>query len=217
MKLLLTSAGLTTPEISQKLRKLHGKEPTQTMVAFIPTAANLEPGNKSWLIDDLKDLKEEGYQVDLVDFSALPKKIWLERLKAADVIQVGGGNTLHLAHWARCSGFAEELPNFLKDRVYVGISAGSMLVGRTFGLWPYDEAELARSIGEDPGFKGLGLVDFSIEPHLNNEAFPEVNKVQVESYHQTTGEKVFLLDDTSAVVVDGNSIEVIGNENYAFG
>ncbi len=217
MKLLLTSVGLTTPEIKQKLRDLHGKDPKDILVAFIPTAANLEPGDKWWLIGDLQNLKEEGYQVDLVDISALPKQIWLERLQAADVIEVGGGNTYHLAHWAKTSGFADQLPGLLKNRIYVGISAGSMLICRTFGVWAYNESELPEKIGEDPGDKGLALVDFSIEPHLNNEAFPEVNKAQVEEFHQKTHEKVYLLDDTSAVVIDEAKVEVIGNENYSFG
>lgn len=216
MKLLLTSAGLTTSKLQQKLIELAGKPAAQLHVAFIPTAANLEPGDKDWLIKDLRILQDDGYKaVDLVDISALPQKVWMPRIEAADIIFVGGGNTHHLLYWAHQSGFAQELPRLLESRVYVGVSAGSILAGTSLGYWS-DEATVAQAIGEDPGNDGLGLVDFAVEPHLGNPDFPEINQERAKTFSQQISKKVYLLDDTSAVVVNGDQFSVIGKENYQF-
>ena len=82
MKLLLTSAGLTNQTIVKALDELVGKPLDQLKIAFIPTAANLEEGDKGWLIDDLRRLSFLKFkEIDIVDISALPKEIWLKRLK----------------------------------------------------------------------------------------------------------------------------------------
>ena len=100
MKLLLTSAGLTNQTIVKALDELVGKPLDQLKIAFIPTAANLEEGDKCWLIDDLRRLSFLKFkEIDIVDISALPKEIWLKRLKKTNILFVEGGNTYHLIHW----------------------------------------------------------------------------------------------------------------------
>jgi peptidase E len=66
MKLLLTSNGLSNDSIAKAFAELIGKDPKDAKVAFIPTASNLERGNKSWLIDDMYRIKEQGYAVEVV-------------------------------------------------------------------------------------------------------------------------------------------------------
>ena len=53
MKLLLTSGGITNKSIADALFELVGKKPEDTALVFIPTAANVETGDKSWFINDL--------------------------------------------------------------------------------------------------------------------------------------------------------------------
>jgi peptidase E len=73
MKLLLTSGGLTNESISDVLFDLVGKKPEETSVVFIPTASNVETGDKDWLIDDLKNLQKQNFkQIDIADISAVP-------------------------------------------------------------------------------------------------------------------------------------------------
>ena len=43
---------------------------------------------------------------------------------------MGGGNTGYLSYWLQQSGFADKLPDLLRDTVYVGVSAGSAMVTR---------------------------------------------------------------------------------------
>ncbi len=216
MKLLLTSAGLMTLELRKSLADLIGKPASESTVVYVPTAANLEPHDKRWLIKDLRILVEEDYKViDIVDISALPKSVWLPRLGLADAIIFGGGNTHHLLYWIRQSGLVDELPKLLKKAVYMGISAGSIVAGPSLALVT-DEAAPAKAIGEDPGDKGLGLVPFVIEPHFKNAYFPMSNQAQVEGFAKRSGLVSYLLDDTSAVIVRDDTTTVVGEEHYRF-
>ena len=77
-------------------------------------------------------------------------------------IYFDGGDATYLCHWMRVSGLADLVPS-LPDMVWVGVSAGSMVmtprIGSYFVEWP-----------SAPDDRTLGVVDFSIFPHL--DAFP---------------------------------------------
>ena len=199
MKLLLTSAGLRNKTIVQSLQDLVEKPFAELSVAFIPTAANIENGDKSWLMEDLVAVHQLGWKsFDIVDISALSEEVIRRRLEVVDVVVVGGGNTYHIMSWINKT-YIQEL---LSSKIYVGISAGSMITTKEvqFG-WDrdiYDE-----EIAVDKG-KGLGLVNFHIFPHLNSHDFPKANMSEIEHITQNTGDTIYAIDnDTAIVVVDG--------------
>lgn len=209
MKLLLTSGGLENNSIINALKDLVQKPFTETKVAFIPTAANLEPGDKTWFIENLTQLQELGFSsIDIVDISALPQKIWLERLKEVDVLYVSGGNTYHLMYWFKQSGLSEILPELLNSKVYVGVSAGTVIatpciVNADFEKYP------ALEIGEEIDDTGLSLVSFMIDPHINNEYFPELTMENLKEKTTTYQYSIYGIDDNTAIKVDGNNVEVV--------
>ncbi len=211
MKLLLTSAGLSNHSIIKALEKLLGKSATGVKLAFIPTAANVEPGDKSWMISDLNNFQKAGFQVDIVDISAIPKEIWLPRLQDAEVLFLGGGNNFHLMHWVKQSGFQDELPALLKTRVYAGISAGSCIAGPTI----YNSVQ--NLFGEKYGLEikdGLGLVNFQIVPHLNSSYFEKIREEYLIEASKEIAESVYAIDDNSAILVDGSNVEVISEGKW---
>lgn len=210
MKLLLTSSGLENQSIIDALSNLLQKPFSESNIAFIPTASNLEEGDKKdWLIKDLEDLKKLNFNsIDIVDVSALPKEIWLERLKQADVFFVEGGNTYHLMYWFNKSGLSEILPELLKTRVYVGVSAGTAIVNPTI-IHSYKEKPLSQKINKDSSDKGLGFVDFMVEPHLNSSWFPEITLENLEKKLTDYPYSVYAIDDNSAIKIDGEKIEVV--------
>lgn len=174
-------------------------------IAFIPTAANVEAGEKDWLIRNYNQCEELG-SVDIVDISALDKEIWLSRLKKANVIFVGGGNTFHLMHWVNKSGLTKALPDLLKDKVYVGISAGSMIVSK---VELASSSELLYGEANPSDIKGLGYVDFNIFPHLNSPYFPNLREPNIEKVAKKLEGDVYALDDQSAVLYVDGKIKVI--------
>ncbi len=206
MKLLLTSEGIRNKTIEDKFFELVGKKPGDITVAYIPTSVTMAPvTDKRWMINSLKKLDQLGIgQIDIVDFSAVPKENWLPRLQAADVIYVEGGHGSYLVEQAEKSGFSDEIKDLLENRVYVGCSAASMFMG---------EFVVGSSLEGTPP-KGLGLVDFSIRPHFlrsDHPMFPE-EKVQ-ELAHELDSDFYAIDDDTAIVVVDGK-VEVVSEGKW---
>lgn len=205
MKLLLTSAGLANRVIIDALEKLLGSSAQGVKLAFVPTAANVEAGDKSWLIKDLNTCVNAGFEVDIVDISAVPKTIWLPRLEAATVLLFGGGNTFHLMRWMTESGLQSELPRLLQSRIYVGISAGSCVAGPTI----YNSVQNLFDEHHDLEIQnGLDLVSSQIVPHLNSPFFTKIRTENLARAAQSIVEPVYVLDDASALVVDGDDLAV---------
>lgn len=214
MKLLLTSAGITNKSIAKALQDLIGKPATNTKIVFIPTAANVEEGDKGWLIDDLCNLKKQNFfSIDIVDISAIPKKIWLPRIKDADILVFGGGNTFHLTQWIEKSGLKEILPELLKDKIYVGISAGSMVASNKIFLKELKKLYYEESYTNDKD-QGLGFVDFQIRPHFNSPDFPNVRKEFLADLKKNNQEAVYALDDHSAIKVTDGNLEIVSEGNW---
>lgn len=222
MKLLLTSSGITNKAIAKSLRKLLGKPFAQSKLVFIPTAANISPNEKDWLINDLNNCRKLGFrEIDILNIDATPQeKIWRPRVESADVILFGGGNTFYLLLWLRKSGLVKALPKLLKKKVYVGISAGSIATtpnlllssNRNFDLFKiYYEDEA----NESPAVtKGLRFVKFHVRPHFNSRHFPHARAAYIGEIAKKTKAAIYAIDDNSAVEVDGKKIKVVSEGKY---
>jgi dipeptidase E len=210
MKLLLTSGGLTNKSIAKALFDLVGKSAQQTAIAFIPTAAIAEAGDKSWFITDLVNIKNQDVKrIDIVDISALPREVWLPRLEHADVLFFSGGNTPHLMHWLHVSGLAEMLPALLRTRIYAGISAGSIVTAPTLALSSKTSEPFKYEDDLQYDGKGLGLVNFHVRPHLNSPSFPKAQKEYLQEKAKEVPEKIYGLDDQSALKVVDGVVEIV--------
>jgi dipeptidase E len=208
MKLLLTSAGITNPSIVKALSSLTGKSFQKLKLVFVPTAVNVEKGDKSWYIQDLSNCDHLGFSsIDVVDISALPQNVWEPRIQDAHIIQFGGGNTYYLAYWLRKSGLGTMLPKLLQTKIYVGTSAGSIVASPS----------LTMSSSEPGTFKdepGLNLVKFHIRPHLYSRNFPQIKKKRLEKIASELRAPIYYLDDQSAIKVVDKKIEVVSEGDY---
>lgn len=161
MKLLLTSAGITTQTIADKLLEL--ADGGNAKVGFITTAANAEPGNKDWYINQILNLQKYGFDwIDFIDPSAADID-WKTRLQEVGIVFVSGGNTFHLLDQARKTGFDAWLKANIENIVYVGVSAGSIIATPSIGVAPIDNGD-----DNTPGITdltGLHFVDFEVSPH----------------------------------------------------
>jgi dipeptidase E len=205
VKLLLTSGGVTNPSIGDALVELLGKPTAESTALCIPTAqwghpmcgpvsargfvAGLRPSGGMTSI--------EWKSLGLLELSALPTigaERWIPWVQEADVLLVEGGDATYLCHWMRESGLADLLPS-LPDTVWVGVSAGSMVmtprVGADFVSW-----------AGAPDDRTLGIVDFSIFPHL--DVFPDNTMAAAERWVAEVGVPAYAVDDQTAIrVVDG--------------
>ncbi|MFC1624797.1 Type 1 glutamine amidotransferase-like domain-containing protein [Patescibacteria group bacterium] len=214
MKLLLTSGGLLNDSIIDSLKKLAVKPLGELRLGYIPTAANIEEGDKGWLIEDLEICKKLNFRsIDIIDISAISQDMFKKRLEETDIILVGGGNTYHLMCWIKKSGLEEMLPELLKSRIYVGVSAGSVVAGPSLVLADSEKEEAANA-GDEIYDEGLSLVDFIVEPHLNSPYFPEQTFDYVEKESERIKHSVYALDDNSAVQVTDGEVTVVSEGNW---
>lgn len=204
MKLLLTSGGITNSSLADSLHKLVGKNPNKTKIAYVPIAANAEAGNKDWVIKDFINYWRYGYNyIDIIDPSSADVD-WEPRLAEADIIALSGGNTFHLLNQLRKTGLGEWLNKNLGEKVYVGGSASSIIATPNIGvarIGVFGDKNL-------PGItdlSGLNWVDFEIIPHVPGWA----SYKDCEQYAKTTKNKVYALDDSSAILVKDGKPKVI--------
>lgn len=218
MKLLLTSGGITNDALAKELERLAGKAFADMKIAFVPTAAFAEEGDKAWLIHDLYRLKDRGAYVDLVEIASLPKEDILKRFENADVLFFGGGNTFYLSWCLEQKGLFEEVPKLLKDKVYAGISAGSMVAtasirtasqamksDRQFDEMYNEFGPIGRSLT-----KVFGFVDFAFRPHLHSAVFRGVTPEKLQAFADKTELKLYSADDQSALSVEGGIVTPVG-------
>ena len=210
MKMVLCSEGFHTPNTVEACINLVSKPQDQIKIGVINEAYAVEKGDKRWVLHNLQSVFDNfKAEVDIVDLLALPIEEVEERLANKDVIFVVGGDTDYLMSVYQKTGFNKLLPELLKTKVYVGSSAGSMVVGKRISAAAY------RLIyGEDSKWgieKYLGLVDLSVMPHLDSPDFPNRKESLVEAVGSFEG-KVYGLRDDSAVVIDGDDVTIIGSE-----
>ena len=211
MKLLLCSEGFHTPNTVQACVELVDKPQNEITVAIINEAYAVEEGDKRWVLDNLNDVATNfPAKIDLINLLALPLTQVKARIELCDVIFVVGGHTDYLMYVFNKTGFAKLLPELLTTKVYVGSSAGSMVVGRRVTTEAY--AEIYGESGDWPVKDFLNLVDFAIKPHLNSEVFPKNRKENLFMVTRDYAGLLYGLADDSAIVVDNKRTYTIGSK-----
>ncbi|MBS0320382.1 MAG: Type 1 glutamine amidotransferase-like domain-containing protein [Proteobacteria bacterium] len=221
MKLLLTSAGIKNGSIHDALVRLLGKPIHDATALCIPTAGYGHPHGSpqgAWRFvagqEPRCPMTALGWKsVGLLELTALPtigRHRWERWVRDTDVLLVNGGDAVFLGYWIRQSGLAEVLPS-LDRTVWVGLSAGSMVMAPRIGE---EFVEAKPSItGDDVT---LGVVDFSIFPHLDHPEFDENSMAGAEKWAARLGNPSYAIDDETAIqVVDGH-VEVISEGHWRY-
>jgi dipeptidase E len=207
VKLLLTSSGLRGKTLVDALRELLGKPFAEANVVFVPTASVAVAGSHDWFIEDLNRLHALGWkELNILTFDGLPRAEVLSRLRHADVLYVEGGNHLHLARSIAVNDLAGELRELLETKVYVGVSAGSMIFSRRLNERTcriMNEEEDLELLGGDAVSSPIGLFDWYLKPHLHSPDFPDRDEAWAERLLGTVDFPLYLIDDASAVRVRG--------------
>ena len=215
MKLLLTSAGIMNKKIEACFSELLNKSYNEANLVFITTASSALSGDKSWLIKDLEILNKMGFRsIDILDISAVSRDNWLPRLESSDVIFVEGGDTFYLMEWIEKSGLKDIFSELIIDKVYVGVSAGSCIFAKNLALKASQEM-YGDGEGRTEDIVGLDLLPFYIFPHFNNQTyFKNVTKENLEKWRSEYEGDMYLIDDMSAVCVNGSDIQIVSEGNY---
>jgi dipeptidase E len=216
MKLLLTSAGISNKSINNALVELLGKPVAEASAVFIPTAIYGIKGGTNIIREVIRGslgdpFCELGWKsLGLLELTALPsikKELWIPMLHSTDALLVGGGDCQYLVYWMQQSGLADLLPSLPEKTVYVGLSAGSMIM-TGYGTTHNNHTLPAESD------KCLRFVDIAIHPHLDHEWFPENSLTNLEKLAATLPMPSYLIDDQTAIKIVDNKIEVVSEGNW---
>jgi dipeptidase E len=215
LKLLLTSGGITNTSIRDALVDLLGKPIEESAALCIPTAQwghpMCGPGSVRGFIDGTPPwggmTSMDWKSLGVLELTALPsigEERWVPWVREADVLLVDGGDATYLCHWMRQSGLADLL-TMLPETVWVGVSAGSMVmtprIGDDFVRWPHATDD-----------RTLGVVDFSIFPHLF--LWESHTMAAAERWAADIAGPAYAIDDETAIKVIDGSVEVVSEGRW---
>ncbi len=220
MKLLLTSGGVKNARIRDALVGLLGKPIAEASALCIPTALYGHPQGSpggAWRFitgQSGAPMCELGWKslgvLELTALPSLPAERWVRWVREADVLLVEGGDALYLCHWMRQSGLASLLPS-LDRTVWVGLSAGSMVMTPRVGE---EFVETKPSI--TGGDETLGVVGFSIFPHLDYPGFTENAMAHAEKWAARIGGPAYAIDDETAIQVVDGEVKVVSEGQWRY-
>jgi dipeptidase E len=216
--MLLTAGGVTNASIRDALVRLLGKPIGESTALCIPTAMYghpmVGPGEKVWQFitgNSQNPMVSLGWKsLGVLELTALPsldRDQWVPLVLEADALVVAGGDVLYLCHWMRESGLADLLPS-LTDTVWLGLSAGSMVmtptVGEDFIQWRPPSGDLTT----------LGLIDFSICPHLAAGGMPGNSIAEAEQWAAGIPNQAYAMDDQTAITVVDGEVDFVSEGHW---
>lgn len=217
MKLLLTSGGVSNQSIRNTLVDMLGKSIAESTALCIPTAMyGMYPRTAVMTWRQIAGqtptpMVELGWKsVGMLELTALPsigQENWVPLVRETDALLVCGGDALYLHHWMRESGLAD-LFSSLNETVYVGLSAGSMVMAPHIG---------EEFVGWKPpagGDHALGMVDFAIFPHVDNPLCPENTMADAESWAARIPVPGYALDDETAIKMVDGTVEIVSEGHW---
>lgn len=215
MQLLLTSGGVTNPSIRAVLDWMLPRPVAECRALVVPTAQwghpLCGPASVRGLVaagPGFEHLTGLGWAalgvLELTALATTGADRWVPWVRGADVLLVDGGDATYLAHWLRESGLVDLLDT-LPDLVWVGVSAGSMVMAPRIG-------EMFVEWAGAPDDRTLGLVDFAIFPHLN--AFASNTPEAAERWAAGIGGPAYAIDEQTAIAVVGGRVEVVSEGDW---
>lgn len=165
----------------------------------------------------LQMFKDAGFDAEMIDLrDYFGKKDELSKLlKGVGSFWSSGGNTFILRRAMKASGFDEIISDMLKkdEIMYGGWSAGACVASKNLhgiehGDRPKPDIVPSNYPVKETIWEGLGLVDFMIIPHCNQEWFKESVGL-TEEHLKKLGRKYYKLNDGQAIVVNGEKVELL--------
>ncbi|HEX3454240.1 MAG TPA: Type 1 glutamine amidotransferase-like domain-containing protein [Gaiellaceae bacterium] len=219
MKILLASSGISNASIHDTLVELLGKPIAESSALCIPTGVQPFPGGPGHVYRfvsgaTLSPMVGLGWKsMGVLELTALPsirEEYWIPAVEEADALLVWGGSPRYLCYWMRQSGLADLLPSLRPETVYVGTSGGAMVATPDFGGTTYDDTDLLTA-GDD----ALGLVDFSVFPHLDRkDGLPPCPMDEIEAWAAGLSVPAYVIDDDTAIKVVDGTVEVISEGRW---
>ncbi len=202
MKLLLTSAGLTTEAIKKEFVALLPKVPGECMALVVSFVQNED---EKYFVDlNRKQLIEAGLG-NCLDFDLNQSSFNPKMLDEVEVVFVCGGNTFDILSRMRETGLADALVQPVRNEklIYCGSSAGSIIAGPSIAIAGWGSTADSNDI-ELKNLNGLNFTETAVYPH-----FEEILRPEVEQFINMVAYPVQELTNDMALLVNDDNIMVI--------
>ena len=218
MRMLLTSNGVLESPAKDALLGLLGKPLSESRTVVLLDAMLPFPGDKSRMLDHIQRYRDLGWaECDILTLFSGPPSGIEARLRSADVIFSYGGTNHWLAHAWRASGLAPVLRELLDEKVYVGMSAGSMIFSRLHAaaIGALDDQEVDMLELDEVG-PAIPLFDWFFVAHLGAPYFPDATDQWAAAVAARLGGPAWFLDDGSSLIVRDPEAqpEVVSNGHW---
>jgi dipeptidase E len=191
--IFLTSTGLSSKSVYDKFVEI--KNSKNLKKAVMITTASTDKENNQYNQMGLSQLKSAGIEVvDFYDFENDEPK----DLSSYDVIYVCGGNTFKLMKFSREANFDKDIKSLLeRGGVYVGVSAGSLIVGPSIQI--ANEVHSDRNEVGLIDFSGFNIIDLIIFPHYS----PDIEE-EIKLFEGKNNVKVERIDNSQAILIENS-------------
>lgn len=198
----------TPLSIDQEILRLSGKK--KPKVLFVPTASSDSPKYLEVIREVYAGKLGTHFDALLLYAEALSKKKIQEKIEWADVIYVGGGNTLKMMKKWRRLGVDKLLKQAYKQgTVLCGVSAGSICwfeYGVSDSLHFYNEKETKYI-----KVRGLGLLPGVHCPHFKSKTYDNQHRTKgMKEVMKRSKGKCLAIPDACAVVFQEGAMKGIG-------
>jgi dipeptidase E len=200
--------------VSSLFPNFTGHACTDKKLVFIPTASIPEKVT-FYVAADKKSLKKLGLAIDELDVSSASCDEMANKISNADYVFIEGGNTFFLLQEMKRSGADKlVLEHISKGKLYIGASAGSMILSRNIEYVKHmDDPAAAPDLNDD--FSALSVVDFCIVPHCANFPFKKAAEKIIAAYSDTLDLRP--ISNNQAIVIDGDKLELMTAESKSKG
>lgn len=194
--------------ISEEIKKAKSKASNLVVIPADPT--NYEKNDKQFngnetvkgVINCFKKIFPNLTNCVLLD-NRINKEKGTQFLKSADIIYLLGGDPFKQIDYLKTNEFDNIIHN--SKALIIGVSAGSMNLAIE-AYYSKDE-DYPKSIF----YKGLGIVNITIDPHFDINNSEQVNEIKLNSKDK----KIIGLPNESAIIISDNKIKYIGRK-YIF-
>jgi len=186
-------------------------------VAIIPTASVPDGKQKNWIDDGIqhfKKLRVNPFGLNIVNRKDANKKVFLKKLKSADIIHFSGGHPGYLLETIKDTEIWKMIENLYESGVTLsGSSAGAMIMGS----YLLANAQAAFDKGNKPKWiKGFNLVPYTIFPHFDwvqknkRELFKKVPDSVPKAIRQSW---MGIDEDTALIISNAKKTEIMGKSS----
>jgi len=203
MKLILMSSGLDNEKVKKEFSKLIDGRPSNKKVLIIFGVKTEEEWDH---VDESRnELISLGILRDNIIEANISEDISEKNFKEEyDVVYVCGGNTFYILDRLRKTSFDKLIKKLVEEnKVYVGVSAGSIIAGPNIEMAEWGSEGDGNEVGLKnlEGFKFTNILFF---PHYKNEL-----KKEIDEFQKKTRYKIERFKNGEALIINEKEIKRI--------